>query len=411
MGYYGDYFFVEYNFSGAAHKGFIWSVFLPNNVASDEIFRQISFNEIILKSGETSTERLTTNYTGTVKWTVSDENVVSFDSKTGKITAKMPGTAIISATVGTTVKSCMVFSVSQWYETETSVLTKNVNVKSIPSLTGETLATLSKGTSVIADGDFENGWNWIHITSSNTAGFIQLSDFPGIDYLMSEYHYYDEGFETRYTSPIAKIYDYADVLNDVMMENFNLKICPHVEKYTSLADRCKITTYGSIYKNNLYSECPKTGVHNSNSCLDYLEIRKTMIKEKGKGNCLAGKCLWTGHITYPFYPSVTNPPLETIIFTCRRVVNSSYTNLSDDIIRDKRLNEIIHETAHLLSAEDGYCTGIEEGKTHCSNEFCYSCNGLPIPKCIMVNDIDPEKETVFCRECAEIIQSHLEKNH
>lgn len=417
LGYYDNYFYVRFEDSGNTYDTFIWSIFLPSNVASDEIFRQLSVYEIVVNSGETSAERLTTKYTGTVKWRVSDNSVIDFDSETGKIKAKKPGTAIITATVGTTTKSCIVFSVSSWYEPEVSVSTKSVTVKSIPATTGKTVATLSKGTSMTADGDLENGWNWIHITSGDVSGFIQLSDFPGIDYLMSEYHYYDEGFEVRYDSPISKILDYSYVLNDVMMANFNLKICPHVEQYTSLADRCKKTTYGSVYTNNLFASCPETGVHSSNSCLDYIEMRKTMLKDKGSGSEFVGRCLWTGHILDPHLTSVTNEPLKSIVFTCRNVTSYSsssnrYNNISDDEIWEQRITEIVHETAHLLGAEDGYCFGIPEGEGRCENSYCYSCNEEPVPNCIMAKQVVPDAVTdVFCDECKENIRNYLIDNH
>jgi len=56
-------------------------------------------------------------------------------------------------------------------------------------------------------------------------GFIKLSDFPGIDYLMTQYHYYDQGYNLRFGSASNKIYDNASVLNDVMMAYLRLKVC------------------------------------------------------------------------------------------------------------------------------------------------------------------------------------------
>ncbi len=108
-GYYDSFFYITYEINDKIHSGYIWNKFLPSNIASDEIFKQLSAYNMVVFSGETSTEKLTTNYEGSVRWRVSDESVVSFDKSTGKITAKRPGTAIISATVGTKTLNCMVF--------------------------------------------------------------------------------------------------------------------------------------------------------------------------------------------------------------------------------------------------------------------------------------------------------------
>ncbi|MBQ8015720.1 MAG: Ig-like domain-containing protein [Clostridia bacterium] len=416
-GIYGSFFYITFERDGKMLESFIYKNWMPEKIASDEIFRQISVDEVVLLVGESSAEKLMTNYKGTVKWNVSDKSVVSFDSSTGKITAKKPGTAIITATVGTKTLGCTVFSVSNWYEPETAVAAKQISVRQVPNIKGKTVATLPKGTSMTAKGDLENGQGWIYIISETAKGFIRISDFPGIDYLMSEYHYYDQGFDVRYDSAVSKIYDYASVLNDVMMANFNLKICPYVESYTSTADQCKIWSYGSVYKSNLFADCAKMGYHYQDSCLWHVNMREKMLLDKGKGSDVVGKCLWTGHILEGHVPSVTNSPLEAIVFTCRNVTAYSsttgqYKNISDAEIRTKRIVEIVHETAHLLGAQDGYCFGVLEGEERCSNKYCYECNKLPIPKCIMAQEVNPETEKdVFCEECIETIKTHIAAHH
>ena len=386
--------------------------FFPDNIASGELFKQISAKKLVVFSGETSSQKLTTKYTGHVSWKVSDENIVYFDTSTGTVTAKKPGTAIISATAQGKTINCMVFSVSKWYEPESSVSENTVYVRSIPSMTGKIIATLPPGTNMTAKGDMENSFGWIYITSDSADGFILLSDFPGIDHLFSEYHYYDQGFGERYDSPVSKIYDYASVLNEVMMDSFGLKICPYVESYTSTADQCKIWTYGSINKGNLYSRCPRTDQHFSESCLPYEVLRKKFLSEKGIGTKFVGNCLWTGHILEPQTTSICTPILKTILFTTANFVRyNPYTdifyNLNSSEIRKNRLYEIVHETAHMFNALDGYCKD-DNGNAHCSNENCYVCNGKTEPTCIMVQLFNPEDaDIVFCNECMEIIKNYL----
>lgn len=414
-GYYDSFFYITYQANEVKYSGFIWSNFLPSNIASDQIFKQLSTYEMVVSSGGLSAEKLTTNYKGNVKWAVSDKNIISFDSSTGRVFAKKPGTALVTATVGTTQKACMVYSVSQWREPETAVSEKEVTVKKFPTITSDKVATLPKGTSMTAHGDFENGWGWIHITAGDVRGFIRVSDFPGIDYLMTEYHYYDEGFDVRYESAQSKIYEYAAVLNDVMMDNFNLKVCPYVESYTSTADRCKTLTYGSVYTNNLYAPCPKTGQHNADSCLHQGVLLEKFVADKGQGTNVTGNCVWTGHVLENHAISGASAKKQVIVFTTRNATYGTSTgeikNLAPVKVREARVNEIVHETGHLLGLVDGYCKE-DKGDNHCSNENCYKCNGEIVPDCIMVRDIISDTTTdVFCNECKETVKSHLSEHH
>ncbi len=417
LGYYDDFFFIKYTDDEELCTGLIWSNFLPSNVGAKEIFRQISYDRIVLRQGESSAEKLTTNYKGNVEWTVSDKDIISYDKNIGKITAKKPGVAIITAKVGTTKKSCMVYSVSQWLEPETAVAIKDITVRETPSVTGDKAGTVLKGASMTADGDFENGMRWVHITSGDIKGFVQLSDFPGINYLMTEYHYYDQGFEVRFDSGFEKIRYYSSVLNDVMMRIFGLKISQHIEEYTSLADECKIKTYGSVYTNNLYADCPKNQGHFSNVCIIDLKLQDRMLEDKGDCSNTVTRCLWTGHYLYDNNPSQFHINKGSILFTIAGYTKYSqntgrFENNSDKEVRDRALYEIVHETGHALGTMDGYCNeDIENG--HCSNENCYFCNRLPVPDCIMVNNIsNPEiRMSVFCEDCIGIINNHLSNHH
>lgn len=414
LGYYGNYYYVSYPKNDGECRGFLNSFFVPSSIASDEIFKQLSTYQIVVFPGETSNEILTTNYKGTVKWSVYDDDIASFDKSTGKVTAKSPGTTIITATAGTKTLSCMVFSLSRWNDPETTITEKEIKVFDVPANNGKTIATLSKGTEIMADGDLENGLGWIHITSDNISGFIEVSDFPGIDYLMTEYHYYDEGFDTRYDSAHSKIESYTYILNEIMMDTFNLKVCSYVEPFTSSADRCKIWKYGSVLSDNLYAVCPKTGKHVADSCLLRSNMLSDLATKKGKGTKVIGRCLWTGHILENHEGSGATDKSNVIIFTTRNCtygVGNQILDSSSTEIRDTRLYEIVHETGHLLGAVDGYCMGAENGG-HCSNENCYECNEMAIPTCIMIQPFNPENSAVvFCDDCKSTINKHLKNHH
>lgn len=414
LGYYGDYFYVTYDFDGEVRSGFIWSNFLPSNVASNEIFRQLSTYETMVFCGDDGDEKLTTNYEGNISWAVSDKKVISFDSSTGKITGLKPGTATISATDGTKTLKCKVACVNEWYEPETSKTIKEVKVKAFPSITAGTVGTLPSGTNIIAKGDLVDGSGWVYITSSIVDGFIELTDFPGIDYLMTEYHYYDKGFEVRFGSPVSKIYDYASVLNDVMMENFNLKISPYVEFYTSTADQCKIWSYGSVTTSNLASQCSESGKHNSDSCLTNTALGADLIKKFGKSGVSFSKVAWTGHILKNNERSASTVGMGEILMTPYGTVdeNNSYANVSEEIIREDRIYTLVHETGHQLGLNDHYCyDDISPETNKCSNIYCSRHYGDSIPEgCIMYDRLNVEKtsaNSMFCDNCKKTIEEKI----
>lgn len=201
-----------------------------------------------------------------------------------------------------------------------------------------------------------------------------------------------------------------------MMRIFGLKINQYIEPYTSLADECKIKTYGSVYKNNLNMTCPKSNGHNTASCIDYREIRRDFLADKEEGSNLSAKCLWTGHDLEPLYTtSASSTKLNAILFNSLGVQLAINTNKELDkeyVIRTRFLIEIIHETAHLLGAEDGYCKK-DGGTGHCSNEYCYDCNKVSKPNCIMVEFSSNVQyaDTVFCGECIKTINEHISDHH
>lgn len=146
-------------------------------------------------------------------------------------------------------------------------------------------------------------------------------------------------------------------------------------------------------------------------------IRESMLKNKGEGSDVVGKCVWAGHILDPHLTSVSNELLNAIVFTCKNVTTYSsssnrYNNIGVNEIWQQRITEIVHETAHLFGAKDGYCFGVPPGEEFCENPYCYSCNKKPIPDCIMAKQVIPDDTTdVFCDECREVIMDHLADHH
>ena len=234
--------------------------------------------------------------------------------------------------------------------------------------------------------------------------------------MMTQYHYYDKGYALRFGSAETKIYDYASVLNDVMMANFNLKVCPYVEQYTSAADQCKIWRYGSVTANNLASSCPQSGNHNSDSCLNTKHLRDILLENKGWGTNVMTKAVWTGHIMNNHTGDRSNSEsvTQTIIFTTGNTVNAgSHTNKSASAIKKASVYEIVHETSHQLSAPDHYCYNNENDSGLCQNPNCEVCYGSgTIPDCVMGKIIYPtDTYDLYCKDCSTKIKNHLNDHH
>ncbi len=350
-----------------------------------------------------------------IRWMSDNPEIVSVDEKTGLMEGKSPGVTKIHAKMGLTGDvTCEVACISRWKETEVATTTKAVTIYRLPGR-GE-MSTFPKGTIVTALGDFIDGSGWIYATANKVWGFIKLDDFPGIDYLYTEYHYYDEGYQLRFGSADTKIHTYASVMNDIMIDLFKLKINPRVYSYISPADSCKKLQFNSVSTNNLSSSCPKIDGHNKASCLTTSVLRSALYNDSdiGPGNDHMANTIWTGHIMngHAMSNSQRNPTYILVFTTGNTVYNNSYTNKSDYMIRSRSIYELIHETCHQFELTDHYC---KKDGVPCSNPYCYRCsrNETP-PFCIMNAVIDPENysnDKLFCTECTNKIKSHLSSHH
>ena len=352
-------------------------------------------------------------------WSVSQDGIISLNKQTGEIKGLKPGTVTVTAKYNGKTDECIVSSINQWKETESSSATKDITVKSNPDSSNYDnfdKGTIAKGTTIVARGDMADGSGWIYVSdkAEKIWGFIKLSEFPGIDYLFTEYHYYDQGYNIRFGSASTKIYTYASVINDVMMDLFKLKINPYVYSYTSPADQCKVLQYDSVKSNNLASSCPKNGNHNDESCLTSKSLRDNLQNTFGAGNEYIAKTAWTGHIMdeNAMSNSQRNPSFILIFTTGNTVNKSTYQNKSASVIRSRSIYELIHETSHQFELHDHYC---KKNGSPCTNQYCYSCTrGYSAPRCIMNLPFDTENynnDELFCDECLDNIKTHLNDHH
>lgn len=346
-------------------------------------------------------------------WSVSQDGIISLNKQTGEIKGLKPGTVTVTAKYNGKTDECIVSSINQWKETESSSATKDITVKSNPDSSDYdnfTKGTIPSGATIVARGDMADGSGWIYISdkAESVWGFIKLSDFPGIDYLMTQYHYYDEGHEERFSSSESKIYDYTSVLNDVMMANFKLKVCSYVYPYTSVADKCKKLSYGDVSKNNISKSCPKTSGHKNDSCLKSIHLRDDLKKQFGNGGGPVSKVAWTGHLMSDYENDRSNSTVGM-----GSIIMNPYGTINSTTIRKDRLYTLTHETGHQLSLNDHYCYENKESNGGvCKNPYCSDCNGEPLPVgCIMLERINVENATftkIYCDKCQNNILNYIE---
>lgn len=419
LGYENDY--TKVRIKGSETEGYIFQQFL----SKDKSLLIKPYSNIWV--GKSKSILKDYNNPEFFLWSVSQDGIISIDKQTGTVIALKPGTVKVTAKYNGKTNECVVTSINPWKETETSVAEKDVVLKATPqnselSPTGK----INKGSKLIAHGDMADGNGWIYVSDKDEKiwGYIELSDFPGIDYLFTEYHYYDKGYDIRFKNVYNKsasdnIYAYASVMNDVMMDLFKLKISPYVYAYTSPADSCKIWQDGSVSFDNLASSCPKTGKHNSESCLTTGSLRNAMYNNgNGAGNDFMAKAVWTGHIMdgHAMSNSQRNPTYILVFTTGNTVDKSTNKNKSDYMVRSRSIYELMHETGHQFELHDHYCYGINPSTGVCGNNYCDTCvdNKSTAPFCVMNKPFDIQEydtDEIFCSECKKTIEDHLKNHH
>lgn len=349
-----------------------------------------------------------------IEWSFSEKDMVTYTESSNRIKLKAleAGVLTVTASTGTRSDSYEIVFINRWEEGEFSKTEKEIEVKEKPSSSSKTVKTLPSGSLMDALGDMGIGSEWIFInTEDNKRGFIKLSDFPGIDYIMHQYHYYDEGYDIRFGSASERIYYYAAVLNDAMLRQFNLKVCPYVYPYTSVADECKISMFGSVTAETLAASCPQTGDHKSDSCLKRTVFYNDLKGHVGKGSFCVSKLGWTGHILLDNARSASWLESKIIVITPYKVIYLNYNNQSDYEIRKEQSATLMHETIHQFGINDHYCYEDCVEDEGCSNEGCYKCYGDGHkPNCIMreTEFKSPiETDDLLCDSCQQQILEFL----
>lgn len=416
LGYEGGYAFVQDN--KTKNKGYIHK-FLLNDKTLD-ITKEYDYVYVDMeKEGS-----IKVNYAGEGKlvWELSKSgiaDITQYDDRSFSVTGLSPGTVKLTVKCNGNKDSCIINCINKWEEPETSTAKNNFSLLHTPDSSNVNLS-LSKGTAIKACGNIPNkkDYLYVYIGSVQKYGFISISDFPGIDYVLTQYHHYDNGYGVRFSSASNKIKDYASVLNDVTMENFNLKVAGFVEKYTSVADECKILRSGSVTSGNISAACKQTAGHLDGTCLTTANLRNDLTKQFGAGSGNISQIAWTGHIMTSNLDDRSNSTLGvgSIIITPCGVVNSSnFSNLSNSEVRKGSLYTLVHETGHQLNLYDYYCyKDMPSQGALCSNVNCADCNGVPHASgCIMLKRVKVEEvdiDSIYCDECDAEIRKYLAEN-
>ena len=204
-----------------------------------------------------------------------------------------------------------------------------------------------------------------------------------------------------------------NVVSALFEELFNLRISSSTLSYTSCADTCKIQSSGSVTVSNLASSCLHNSEHDSTDVL-----RSTLVSDKGRGNTIISRVLWTGHILdgNPRSNSVDNNSWTVIITPYHVTYGDDYSNKQDHVVRREYRFTLMHELSHQLDAPDHYCYNDANEHVPCSNPSCWYHLGELQPDCIMFSrsghdmEADPV-ETLYCQDCIDTISDHLEDHH
>lgn len=177
-GKYNSYAYIIVETENGKCDGFVKHTKLE---AKTNLFLSLSAEDMdVWGNGYVNTnKKLTTTYKGDVKWTVSDDDVISFDEVTGQIIGLKPGTATITATAGREEQKCTVHSLYRWPQTWTTATNQSTHLYKAKGSEYEEAISMPKGRSftVYGDNGTDDGWAYGVTTISGIDywGYIPIS--------------------------------------------------------------------------------------------------------------------------------------------------------------------------------------------------------------------------------------------
>lgn len=230
-------------------------------------------------------------------------------------------------------------------------------------------------------------------------------------------HYYDNGYDVRFSNAANNIVSYQDVVSQIYMNVFGLNVDSSVQKYVSCADNCSGLP---INYNDTVSSCMHTPKHKTRN-----NIFTDLSNQFGNGTKTLSKVAWPGHVL-DTDSSASRGSTNTIVLTIGYVTDDSNINKPEDEIRKQRIYTLLHESSHQLGAPDHYCYNVNSN--NCSNPSgdCWRCDrGLSSPPiCVMTSrwyDLEERLENgnldgIYCAQCMSATDSkgiltHLNDHH
>ena len=267
----------------------------------------------------------------------------------------------------------------------------NTDKATVNSQTGE-LTALKAGTIKLR----------VTYSGAPTTWYWTIDILPRYTYTIS--HYYDQGYNVRFSNAFNKIRSYQEVCSDIFLEVFSLGVTSYIYFYSSCADDCK----GVVNATNLTNSCGHVPTHLTTSA-----IRNDLISQCGNGTNVHSRVAWSGHLLNNNPSSNSSSSSYTIVITILHTTDSNHNNRTESEVRKQSIYTLLHETSHQLGAPDHYCYGDESNgpNNKCSNPSrdCWRCdNCLPTaPNCVMTyrNYSLEEKlnngtiDSVYCDQC------------
>ena len=262
-----------------------------------------------------------------------------------------------------------------------------------------------------------NGANLTMTTYTDDSNYKDEWDLQSCLYSFSIVHYYDQGYNVRFTNTPENIDSYQDLCSIVLLKLFGVAIDTTINSYTSCADLCTGTpttlSHTSIDCNHTDDHKTRTAIHDDG------------VAQFNAGTDVITKVMWSGH-SLGGKVSASYKFSHMIIMTIKTVTDNSYVNLDNTVIRAKSVYTLLHEVSHQLGAPDHYCYDPTSDNCNNPSNDCWRCdrNLLSPPDCIMTEpktDIEERcnngtEYTLYCSQCMSSTHSkgilqHLRDHH
>lgn len=278
---------------------------------------------------------------------------------------------------------------------------------------------------------FEGG-NLYLMNYSDDNNYWDEWEFNEIEYSFTLHHYYDYGYEERFSdadeTASQKIQSYHNAVAERLLQIFGVIVYSECENspFESRADHCKKLMHGEDdYLDYIWFD--EDCAHGSGSEPNIHLTRTAINSEKFPNSNILTPVIWTGYIlpTVNHRASVTFNK-RSIVMTPYNMtdfdeVTSKYVNESSDNVKKDSIYELLHEVCHTLGTYDHYCYYnyklYDPSNTPCTNEHCVICvNHIEEKYCIMFANpsevIDQTADDdLLCQDCIQIIREHLADHH